>query len=63
MKIIQVTYDKTRPELMDRIAEHWKAYVTIARKKRMHDAILREWRAGNTRLLMYEEVIECLTNL
>ena len=58
--MVYVAYDPERPELMDKFVEHWRAYVTITANEKVQAKILQEWRAGNTKLIMHEEVVKCL---
>lgn len=44
---------------MEKIEEHWRAHA-FCRRQQTLNTIVKEWKAGNTRLLMYEEVVECL---
>ncbi|MHA2201972.1 MAG: hypothetical protein ACXABN_19065 [Candidatus Thorarchaeota archaeon] len=61
MKIVYVTYDPDKPELMKKIKEHWRAYVTITANEKVQAKILQEWEAGNTKLILQEEVVRCLS--
>jgi hypothetical protein len=61
--LMLVEYDNTQPELMEQIAEHWKKGITITKSDRVKTRILREWRAGNTKLYFYKEVFECLQEM
>jgi len=63
LKMIYVVYDPDKPELMEKIVEHWRHHVTITVNEKVQAKILEEWKAGSTKLIMYEEVIECLSQL
>jgi hypothetical protein len=59
--MIYVVYDPDKPELMDKIVEHWRAYVTMTANEKVQAKILQEWKAGNTKLILQEEVVKCLS--
>ncbi len=59
--LMLVEYDDTQPALMEQIADHWQKMNTITKSEKVKARILREWRAGNTKLYFYQEVYECLS--
>ncbi len=60
--LMLVKYDDTQPELMEQIADHWQKMMTLTESEKVKARILREWRAGNTKLYFYKEVFECLSS-
>ncbi len=61
--LMLVEYDSTQPELMEQITDHWEKMNTITKSEKVKARILREWRAGHTKLYFYKEVYECLTKI
>ncbi len=61
--LMLVEYDDTQPALMEQIADHWQKMMTLTKSERVKARILREWRAGNTKLYFYKEVYECLSKI
>lgn len=59
MKITYVAYDPKRPELMEKLEEHWRARA-FCKREQVLNATIRVWKAGNTQLILEEEVVECL---
>ena len=62
MKTVYVSFDHEKPELMDKIEEHWRARA-FCKKEKVLDTTIREWKAGNTQLILEEEVVRCLQEL
>lgn len=61
MKTIYIVYDPEHPELMKKLEEHWRVGITITRNEKVKNKIISEWKAGKTKILMHEEVVECLS--
>jgi hypothetical protein len=59
--MIPVSYNEDEPVLMAQFEEHWDKGVTVTRNKKVKARILREWKGGNCKILIPEEVHQCLT--